>query len=778
MAVGFENAPRWHRGAFEAREAGVRMDEDSATPYGGAALAYWRAGWRGILPLPHNAKGPVPRGFTGWAGSDPSWPDIAAWIEGGVILGRTSYPASNIALRLPRGVYGLDVDDYEGKTGGAALGRLVEAYGPLPPTWIVSSRDDSMSGIRLFRADHGPDRRWRDEPGGHQAGIEAIHFGHRYVVTWPSIHPDTGNKYTLRRPDGVVAADGEIPRPDELPAMPPRFVYELSEPGEVRTGDMAGHGETVNVVAGWQLGDPCRRVTEAHQRGMTALMRAGDGAALHPAGRDAIHELCNLGNEGHRGVRRALGEHHDQFVEIRCARGVEARGAAIAEWWRLVRGAVGKLPAGQRREVCDCDAWSSEGLNFAPDDWPASPAGTEALSSTPGTSGGTAVDLFDDPAPIGAPNPQLEFLLPEQQLTEQIQGEPTPAAAKLAGGPHLDEAVNRVLAEMVTASEMGRRPPPVPIVAGLLFRNTLAWLIGKSGSMKSFVALDVAAHVAASKAWGTRKVWGGVVVYLVAEGGPGMPLRVRAWEDQNGPIDPNLIMLPRAVQIAGAGWPSFVTACAYLGPVLVVVDTQARVTVGVQENDNAEMGAMIDKLDKLRAATGACVLVVHHIGRSGDDARGASAIDGAQDTELKLTRKGGPDALRAVLTMDKQKDAADSGEIDIKATVVDLGFDQLTGEPLSSLVTTPDLFGDPFPEAPWRAASVGNQALILAVLRELFSESGGTKAEVRAAVRERGLRDQAWLNNMFGKAWNQLLQKEAIERLGTTQRFVAVDDNE
>jgi len=42
-----------------------------------------------------------------------------------------------------------------------------------------------------------------------------------------------------------------------------------------------------------------------------------------------------------------------------------------------------------------------------------------------------------------------------------------------------------------------------------------------------------------------------------------------------------------------------------------------------------------------------CVLTVHHIGRSGSNARGASAIDGAQDTELKLERVGGPRSMRA-----------------------------------------------------------------------------------------------------------------------------------
>jgi hypothetical protein len=728
----------------------VSIEPAGLTPYAATAWDYRRAGWMGVLPLPVNEKSPVPRGFTGWAGSDPSGADVQEWIEHGVSFGRSSHPAGNIGLRLPRGVYGLDVDDYGAKTGGAALARLVEAYGALPPTWVVSSRVESTSGIKLFRADHGEGRVWKNEPGGHGAGIESIHFGHRYAVVWPSVHPDTGRKYRFRRPDGVEV-DGEIPRPDELPWMPAPFVWGLSEPGAVREGEAAGHSETVAVVEAWRVGEPCRRVVEARDRALGALVRAISGDALHPSALGSLHELTNLGNEGHRGVRRALAEHHDVFIEARRQRGDADR--AGAEWWRMVRGAVGKLLPEQHRPECDCDQWLGIGLDFTPDDWPAGPGASPAG------------DLFDDPA-------TLEDLLPEQQSASSTSAQDHDSRVLPTGEV---SALARLRAEMVTAAQMAARPAPVPIVAGLLFRDTLSWMIGKSGSFKSFVALDLAAHVAAGKAWAGRRVWGGPVVYLVAEGTGGMPLRVRAWVQENGDISDRLIMLPRAVQVAGAGWPVFIEACVELGPVMVIVDTQARVTVGVKENDNAEMGQMIERLAALQRATRACVLIVHHIGRQGDDARGASAIDGAQDTELKITRKGGPKELRAVITTDKQKDAADTGEIEVVARVVELGVDPVSGEPLTSLVTTPDLLSDPFPDAPWREHSATNQGLILAILRELFSEQGGTRAEVRAALRERGLRDQKWINNSFGRAWNSLLGRDAIERLGNTQRFVAVD---
>jgi len=356
-------------------------------PYAEAGGLYWAAGWRGVLPLPAGEKGPPPRGFTGWAGVDPSGADIYTWLDGPEAGG-------NIGLRLPVGIYGLDVDDYEGKTGGAALASLVEAYGPLPATWTVSSRDDSTSGIRLFNAELGIVRRWRDEPAGHGAGIEAVHFGHRYAVAWPSIHPDTGRKYVWRRPDGVLAGEGEIPAAVGLAPLPVAWVEGLSELGEVRTGDAAGHAETVAVVQGWRVGEPCPRVADAAGRAWFRLADARDGAALHPAARDATHELAALGHEGHAGVRSVLAQHYARFVEVRGGRGAAAH-AAGDEWWRLVRGAVGKL-VGTAVDECDCGLRGGDGVTFTLDDLGVErspPASNLEEGYSPVTSGTSAVAL-------------------------------------------------------------------------------------------------------------------------------------------------------------------------------------------------------------------------------------------------------------------------------------------------------------------------------------------------------------------------------------------------
>lgn len=124
-------------------------------PFAEAAWLYREAGWVGVVPLPAGQKGPPPTGYTGWAGVEPSGADVQAWIDGS---GRHS-GAGNIGLRIPHGVYGLDVDAYGEKDGAAAVAEMEAAYGPLPATWVITSRDDSVSGIRLYRAAVPPDRK-------------------------------------------------------------------------------------------------------------------------------------------------------------------------------------------------------------------------------------------------------------------------------------------------------------------------------------------------------------------------------------------------------------------------------------------------------------------------------------------------------------------------------------------------------------------------------------------------------------------------------------------
>src|SRR6185312_10113039 len=115
---------------------------------------------------------------------------------------------------------------YGAKHGGRTLAECEARWGALPPTSRSTSRDDGISGIRLFNVP--PGLSWPGQlPGG---DVELIHHGHRYVMVWPSRHPE-GRVYRWIDPAGVTSV--RIPRPEELPDLPLTWVEGLSR-GEHR----------------------------------------------------------------------------------------------------------------------------------------------------------------------------------------------------------------------------------------------------------------------------------------------------------------------------------------------------------------------------------------------------------------------------------------------------------------------------------------------------------------------------------------------------------------
>jgi len=220
--------------------------------------------------------------------------------------------------------------------------------------------------------------------------------------------------------------------------------------------------------------------------------------------------------------------------------------------------------------------------------------------------------------------------------------------------PREQSYLDTLRAALVDTTGLDRLPEPVSVVHGALYVDSLAWLQGKPGHGKSFVALDVAGCVATGETWHGRPTKQGPVLYLIAEGAAGLRSRVRAWEHAMGHPMTGVLFLPVAVQSSNAGaWGALVDLVAELRPVLVVVDTQARVTVGRDENSAQDMGEFVDRLEQLRRAASCCVLVVHHEGRNGEHMRGSTALLGAATTVIRIERN---EELLTVSCV-KQKDA-------------------------------------------------------------------------------------------------------------------------
>lgn len=218
----------------------------------------------------------------------------------------------------------------------------------------------------------------------------------------------------------------------------------------------------------------------------------------------------------------------------------------------------------------------------------------------------------------------------------------------LSGGSALDAGV--VTTAAGTPAEVTRRRfqpmsradaasivPPDSLIDGLLLTDTKARISGASGTGKTWVVLDMAAHVAAGLAWQGRDVRQSRVLYVAGEGAPSFDQRLKAWEEKHG-RQADIDLVPDAVQIASLDWEEFVREIASMNYGLIIFDTQGSMTLGLEENSNKDANAALARLDILRKLTHACVLLVHHTGHEEQGrARGASAWTGGLDTELILS---------------------------------------------------------------------------------------------------------------------------------------------
>jgi hypothetical protein len=220
---------------------------------------------------------------------------------------------------------------------------------------------------------------------------------------------------------------------------------------------------------------------------------------------------------------------------------------------------------------------------------------------------------------------------------------------------------------LVDSAGLDSIPEPEPLVDGVLNRDSLAWIQGKRSNAKSLVALDIAGCVGTGHHWQGRTVHQGKVLFIAAEGVSGMRWRVRAWEKSYGRDMDNVLFLPMPVQANLDQWRHLVElADEEFTFDLIVIDTQARVTVGMEENAAKDMGVFVDKLEMLRRATAACVLPVHHQGRSGEHMRGSTALEGAATTIVQVVK----DDVEVTVTCEKQKDAEEFADIHLKLVPV------------------------------------------------------------------------------------------------------------
>ncbi|WP_324541966.1 AAA family ATPase [Thauera sp.] len=245
-----------------------------------------------------------------------------------------------------------------------------------------------------------------------------------------------------------------------------------------------------------------------------------------------------------------------------------------------------------------------------------------------------------------------------------------PVSGSLSGATGVSE--KRTTYELLSVDDILNLPAPVWLLQRHIPESGLGFLYGRPGCGKSFVALDMALHMAYGlEEWhgDTIRTPVGVkqptVLYIASEGVSGFKGRVGAWlKSRSLPEAESRFYLIREsinfMKAEDVGKLVETARSAGLPRVdLTIVDTVSRALPGADENLQKDMTLFVSACDAVRLELGGGVLGVHHAGKSGD-MRGSTVLLGAGDYVLRLNRGEGETV--GSLKCEKQKDGPDGWE--------------------------------------------------------------------------------------------------------------------
>ncbi|OJA05309.1 AAA family ATPase [Halomonas sp. QHL1] len=237
-----------------------------------------------------------------------------------------------------------------------------------------------------------------------------------------------------------------------------------------------------------------------------------------------------------------------------------------------------------------------------------------------------------------------------------------------------------------SAAELVKRPPVRWRIRGILPEEGFAALYGPPACGKSFLTLDMLAHIAAGQPWFGHKVRQTPVAYVAFEGGHGVPQRVSAFQKAHWmPDQLSFIEAPTISLIEPADRDALIEVLQQhlLTGGVLCIDTLAASAPGIDENSSEGMGKLISELQTIQHEVGGCILVVHHTGKDRERGlRGWSGLQGALDAAIEVARDSS--GVRS-WKLTKAKDGQDGfGEsFTLKQVLIDHNED---GDPITSCV--------------------------------------------------------------------------------------------
>ena len=175
------------------------------------------------------------------------------------------------------------------------------------------------------------------------------------------------------------------------------------------------------------------------------------------------------------------------------------------------------------------------------------------------------------------------------------------------------------------------------LIKDILVDGGIATIYGESGSTKSFLAIDLALHLASGSEWFGLPVSREIpVVYTALEGFTGLRKRILGWCKKNSISPSNMLITPDTLLLGENGSvESFINHYKekefHSG--MVIIDTLNMACPNIEENSASEMSGVIRQAKLITEKLNSTVLIIHHSGKDESRGmRGSSSLKASMDT--------------------------------------------------------------------------------------------------------------------------------------------------
>ena len=195
--------------------------------------------------------------------------------------------------------------------------------------------------------------------------------------------------------------------------------------------------------------------------------------------------------------------------------------------------------------------------------------------------------------------------------------------------------------------------PPEWLIDKIAEKETVVSIYAEPKTGKSFIGISMMLSIATGTEWYGYNTEESGVLYFCGEGEKSIFKRILAWEEHFAtPLRGKKFRVSnRPARILDDEDYEDVLAKAHQAKAefgklgLIVIDTLQRNFGSGDENSTSDMNLFIQRIDRLKFETGACIMLIHHTGHAGSKSngirrgRGSSVLPASVDSEFYIERK-------------------------------------------------------------------------------------------------------------------------------------------